>query len=476
MSCGSAPTSPAGTPPTSFLVISLDTTRADHLGAYGSSAGLTPNLDAFAKQAVVFDHAYAQANFTLMSHASLLTGRIPSELGRVSSDFHLGNSPETLAGVLSIYGFQTAAFTGGGQITEGYGLERGFSTYEVPVHMGLGSLCHTTPLALDWLDQHEDQGPFFLFVHGYDAHSPYLKPTPFGLALQDPSYPSAERPPMDVLLLSQLLYDHYIIGSGDGALGFRDRARSWDSAARSELAARLGAPGVGATRVGPADYQELANLYGGAVAWSDAWFGRFVRRLERSGVLDHTVVFVLADHGESLGEDGRFDHAHSLADRVLHVPLMVRLPGGRRGGSHVAPQVELVDVMPTALELAGIPPPAGLAGRSLVPWLEGSEDEAHSVVYSEGHSGMVSVRTETLRLVFAGVAAGSPYLPLLLESADIDGPAFEESSTTDHQRREALWQALIEVRRTLRPAPDQVEQADPGLVKAMQARGYWVRE
>jgi arylsulfatase A-like enzyme len=462
--------SPGAGPP-SIILVSIDTLRADHLGAYGSAAGLTPNLDRFAKSAVVFESAWTQANQTNLSHASLFTSRYPSELGAVSDAFAPAREIPTLASVLGVYGYDSAGFTGGGHLTQGFGLERGFARWDTPQE--LGSLFHTAPYAKAWLGSRESEAPFLLFLHSYDTHQRYLKPGPVGLSAADPAYrgqavaiaaqpgavaacvdgytwpPAGEAPPIDI-----------------------DRLRVHDAPSRAADAARAERFNSPAHPLGETDIAYLRATYAGAVAYADGWFGAFLDDLDTRGLLEESVVFVVSDHGESLGEDGIWGHSYSLTDADVHVPLLVRLPGGEHGGRRVADPVALLDVLPTVLELAGATAPAGIHGRSLVPALRGEPWKGRDVVFTEGRRRVVSARTATDRLTFAGVDPNSPFLSDLLAHADLAGPAFTASSTAEPATRAALRDAMLGWRDTLAPA-ERFERADAGLVESLKAHGYW---
>ena len=176
---GRDPAAPPSSARPSVVVVSLDTLRADRLGCYGDERGLTPNLDRFAAEALLFENAFSQSNNTVQSHASLFTSRYPSELCRLGPAYRLGaGSPPTLAEVLSAYGYQAGAFVAGGHLDPSFGLDAGFQEYAAPAQWG--SLYHTWPLALKWLDRVDPARPTFLFLHGYDTHARYVKPTPFG--------------------------------------------------------------------------------------------------------------------------------------------------------------------------------------------------------------------------------------------------------------------------------------------------------
>jgi len=450
-----------------ILVISLDTLRADRLGAYGGPAGLTPNLDRFAGEAVVFEAAYAQANETLFSHASLFTSRYPSELGRMTYDFQLAEAgPPTLAEVLGLYGYQTGAVTAGGQLTEGMGLDRGFADWSEPVDWG--SLYHTIPQGLAWLDEaREADAPWFLFLHGYDTHHRYLKPTPFGLSDADPEHrgvgeEAALAPTGTARIFGDWLHPTRQLGE---LFDFRE-PRLLGSAFDARLSAAVRAPDSRALPLGSGAHGFLRGVYDGSVRYADAMFGVLMAELEARGVLEEAVIVVLSDHGESLGERGWYNHRYSLTDEDLHVPLMIRLPGG--DGGRVAAPVALLDVAPTLLELAGATPLADGRGRSLL----GPVDEIPSpFVFSEGAFRAVSARGPEGRLTFTGVGADSPWLAELIAMHPAESPALVGEGDVTH-----LQSAMVDWRRRLSPPPESATRTDPALRQELRRRGYWGME
>ncbi|MFZ5476736.1 MAG: sulfatase [Myxococcota bacterium] len=438
---------PAPSGPPSIVLVSLDTTRADRLGAWGSAAGLTPSLDRFAEEAVVFTRAYAQSNSTASSHRSVFTSRYPCE---PTSD------APTLAEILHTYGYATAAFSAGGELARGGGFERGFDTYSSS--LDFGSFWHTAPPATVWLAEHRD-GPVFEFVHSYDAHARYLKPTPF-------THVGDVSPPLSYLLASSKAR---VI---DGFLHADTNALAWVSAtylrARSEPArTRLAEMAPDAPLLDETELAHVRRAYDDGVAYMDVGFGMLMASLQAQGRLDDAWVVVFADHGEQLGEDGMFDHPFALTDAETHVPLMIRAPRGEGGGRHVDALVELSDILPTLVELAGGVPPADMRGTSLLPAVRGEPLAGHDVAFSVGgwQSRIVSVRSPEARLTYTGVSAGSRVLPDLVAAASLPGPGF------DGEADPALRDRLVARLRSL-PANDAVAKPAP-LRQGLRDRGYF---
>ena len=422
-----------------IVVVCLDTLRADRLGVMGHSGGLTPNLDRFASEGVLFRQAYAQANETVLSHASLFTGVEASMWGAFDADYKLPSDARTLAGRLHGAGWDTAAVVAGGHMSRAFGLQAGFGHYDDALDWA--SLADTGPRALQWLDARSPEQPFLLFVHAYDTHDRYLKPTPFG-------YSRADR-------------DHMGIG--------RDLGRTAGAASQVADGAWLGASNVlerlalerpqfnraqgaasapQAMPLTPSDTAHLAGLYDGSVAWADAAFGLFMADLDARGRLDNTWVVVLADHGHALGAEGFFHHRFDLSDETLHVPLLIRPPGGLAAPIEVDGLVELLDVTPTLLVLAGLTPDPELRGKSL--WDGAWRAPEHPVVRSEGRLRMLSVRNGGGRLVAEGVDVGARDGADSFASASLDGGSFRfEGAARD---AEPLRSALVGWRRNLQTA------------------------
>lgn len=344
------------TPPAerSVVVITMDTTRADRLGAYGGKSGLTPNLDRLAREGSVFEEAISQVPLTLPSHSSMFTGRYPASHGvRHNGIYRLRETESTLAERLKDGGWETAAFVAAFVLNRGFGIEQGFDTFDdVPVNRyegGRDQVYEAERRALDvnkrvaaWLSSRPDPArKFFLWVHYYDPHDPYDAPD---------------------------LPDRKLPGEG----------------------------------------------YDKEVAYMDAAIGDLLGRLERAGVLDTAIVMALSDHGEALGEHGERTHGVFLYEPVVHVPWIVRAPGLVDSGTRVAGPVELVDLAPTVLDLVGQPALDAAQGRSLVPRLRGREDGVGRVAHAESLEPRLEFGWSELRMVrdsnFKYVQAPQPEL------------------------------------------------------------------
>jgi arylsulfatase A-like enzyme len=310
--------------PPDLMLITLDTFRADRVGAYGNPDGLTPNLDRFAREGIVFERAYSQGTFTAPSHASLFTSRYPPEMMRSGRHPELGDDKPTIAQVLGAYGYETGAFVAGGDLAPEIGLTPGFDVYESP--HDFGSFFHTVPPALAWIDARKGDRPWFVFLHSYDTHSPYRKPPPLGSIATDPTREGLGGEALSTqttrVVDGFLLEDMRLFLRLNGGM-----ARPRSAKGRAEFVRQ--AESAGTPRLDDDDLAQITGAYEGTVAYEDARFGLLMAELDRRGVLDHTVVMVVSDHGESMHEACVFNHCCQIDDTTTHVPLLVRLPWGR---------------------------------------------------------------------------------------------------------------------------------------------------
>jgi choline-sulfatase len=428
---GTSAPPPAKSQPPNVILITLDTTRADRMGFLGSKRGLTPNLDALARQSVVFTRAYSQVPLTTASHATILTGTYPQ--------FHQVNDfgvplAEDLPYAPYIFrgnGYHTAAFVGSlvldPEARSAPGFERGFDTYDAGFHRrhqgedryqaierrGGEVIGHT----LAWLTTHYE-GPFFIWVHLYDAHDPYDPPEPY----------------------------------------------------KTKYAA---AP------------------YDGEIAYADAAVGKLLSWLRLRGLYDGALIAVMADHGEALGEHGETTHGIFLYDETIRVPLLFKLPRERSAGKRIESRAGLVDVLPTILEAVGIAIPHDVQGESLLSMLKpatlkpapagqagtaaskASETSPDRSAYAESDYPHRTFGWSSLRALRTGkyLFIEAPHKELYDQSAD---PKAERNlSTTSVAVTNTLASQLDAFRQktgTAKEAPKV--SADPDLQERLNALGY----
>jgi arylsulfatase A-like enzyme len=331
------------------VLVSLDTLRADRIGAYGNPHGMTPNLDGFASQATSFEHAYAHFPNTLGSHASLFTGRYPSQHGLKTSYLNaFGPEVTSLARAFEGSGYATAGFTENAFVSSDFGFGFGFERYHNgpendPDERFPGRSEATFQRGIEWLEQ-RPKAPFFLFLHTYDVHQPYM---PKGARIEQ------------VMADQGAEYEGRFEKYCGGLVEIAYNARTLE--------------------LGEEDLRQIERLYDAEVVELDAQVGQLLSELKRLDLDASTLVVLLSDHGEEMNEHGLIGHGESLFDEVMRVPLMFRLPGVVPAAKRVAPRIGLIDVGPTIAELAGIDPPfAPGPQRSRASWILGEPDASEA--------------------------------------------------------------------------------------------------
>lgn len=299
-----------------ILLISIDTLRADHLGAYGYARPTSRCIDEFAKSAVLFEQAHSSASWTLPSLTSLMTSMYSSTHGCWKIDSRLDPSFHTLAELLRNFGYDTAMVASHTFLSSRYGLQKGFTHVDSKILQTDPIKNITSPAitekGIEWLRAKaavHDGIPWCLWLHYFDPHDDYL--------------PHA---------------------------GFSEQ--------------------FGTT--------EEMDLYDGEIAFTDHHVGAVLDELSRLHLSDDTIVVLVADHGEEFLEHGNMRHGSTLYEEVIRVPLIVRVPG--LAPRRIAPVVPTVDVMPTLLELAGTKASFAIEGRSLLPLMRGENDAEREAV------------------------------------------------------------------------------------------------
>lgn len=434
-----------------LVLITLDTTRADHLGCYGYARARTPNLDAFAASGVRFDHARTVANTTLPAHASILTGRHPQAINVPRNSFPLPEDVETLAQRLADEGYATAAFVSASALSSGLGLERGFEVYDEAfsiqeMDQQQRRAAATTTAARAWLAEHaETRAPYFLWVHYFDPHYPYTPPAPF-----------------------DTLYGTDYDGPADGSMEYL--ATLW---------------GFGAPRVepAPADLARLVDLYDGEVAYLDHALGPLLDALDPAATEGPTVVAITADHGESLVEhDYLFNHGLHVYEPSVHVPLLVRFvpQAGIEPGAVVAAPTQNLDLFATLLAAAGAASSDASPGVDLAALARG-EPQAPRLLFTE------SARPWAVETAYPGVYQNlyksqcvtdwpwklimTPFERRLeLYRLDVDAAELHDLSETEGERVRSLSTAIERWREARHRGGAATPDADN--LKRLQSLGY----
>ena len=342
-------------PAWNVLIVTFDTTRADHLGCYGHDDARTPIADGLAQEGVLFEQAGTPIPITLPSHAGLMTGKVPFAHGvRDNGLFVLGEQQTTLAEILRQNGYRTGAAIGAFPLTAQFGIDQGFELFDDHLTQAYenqyGERVHrkdrlffderragrVNDAVLPWLDEVVTQ-PFFLWVHYFDPHHPHEPPAPY-----------------------DQLFAH--------------------------------------------------ELYDGEIAYADERFGALLQRLKQAGVYDRTLVILTSDHGEGRGEHQESTHSLLIYESTLRVPLIIKAPGGR-SATRIPQRVSTIDVMPTVLDWLGLPIPEDIQGQSLARFLDPVEpvptmgtggQTARRELYAETLSPRFSRNWGELRGLFYG--------------------------------------------------------------------------
>lgn len=328
-----------------YIIISVDTLRADRIACYGFSDIKTPTIDMFANRGLKFERCFSQTPLTLPSHTSLLTGTYPTFHGvRDNGGFLVPQEMNTIAELMQQNGYQTSAFVAAYVLDSKWGLDQGFDHYFDNFDLSkyktisLGQVQRPGNEVMDevipWLEEHKQQ-KFFTFIHLYDPHTPHDPPSPYSEL-----YPN--RP------------------------------------------------------------------YIGEIAYTDSQIARLWEYLEKNGLEKNTILVFTSDHGESLGEHQEKAHGFFVYQAGVHVPLIFVTPFGHLYGQNRSSVVSLVDIMPTLLDLAQIPIPDQVQGKSLLPMFF-SERKNENFSYSEtyyprfhyGWSELKSYQDERFKLILA---------------------------------------------------------------------------
>jgi arylsulfatase A-like enzyme len=322
------------------LLLTIDTLRADHLGLYGYTRNTSRHLDALAREATVFDYAYTYWPKTRGSFVAMLTGRRDAQTGYGKSHPVLLDFNPTLASVLQKAGYRTAAIVDNGNVAAGHGYAKGFDTYretwqEKALATEMDRTRAITEGGVQFLREAPRAQPFLLWLHYVNPHAPYTPPAPWDTTFLDEDAKAGPRLP--------------VVPGFHGGI-----PKQWAVKGQE----RLG---------------YYVAQYDGEIGVSDDQVGRVLEALRQAGQWERTLVVVTSDHGESLGEHGYyFDHGEDLFDPSLRVPLLVSLPGQRRG---LRSQVlaSTLDLVPTILDAVKVSYPPDLAGRSLLAATGGAE-------------------------------------------------------------------------------------------------------
>lgn len=485
-------TSISSSPPTqplNLILVVIDTLRADHLELYGYDRPTSPALVKRSEEWFVFDNVQSAAPWTAPALSTLMTSLYPAVHGVLDFPIpdRLSGTVTTLAEVLRGNGYATGAFTEGGYAKGDFGLDQGFDVY--PDNPGddesyQSNLRHPSRLrgnlsrALAWLRRQENK-PFFLFFHTYEPHQPYRAPAEY-IRLFRPEY-DAEAEHARLRAIIERWNSTRKIGASDASFAlmhtYHCQLKGMPKRGDAEKFSKTIRDRAGSVHTN--EFKSwITDIYDAEIAYTDSQLERLWSELD--GELgERTIVVLVADHGEALGEHGRYGHGGVLFEELLHVPLLVRLPSLDPAPRRIAELSRSVDVMPTVLELLGFANRSMvLQGRSLVPLLHGERLDLLS--FSHGRSQQPSgedtrytIRDARWRLI-EDVRADDTWLyDLQLDPAELRDVSDRQPAVVDRLQRELRRQN--ERDRALRAAlSPETESAEPSAetLEELRQLGY----
>ncbi len=433
-------------PSPDLIVITLDTTRANHLGAYGYARAISPSLDAFARDTVVFRAAWSTSSWTLPAHASIFTGKHPTSHGAHHDadagdatladalggawfrELRVNRLPDqevTIAELLRERGYATAAIVGGPWLAAPFGLLQGYELQDAQVNSIVGrSAQELTDRAISWLQGVPRAQPLHLFVNYFDPHEPYTPPTGFDdLPLARTPLPVRQ---MDI-----------------------NKGRS----------------------LKPGERDVFVDRYDGEIRFTDHHFGRLMKALSELGRYEDALIVVVGDHGELLGEHGFIGHGRWLYEELLRVPLFVRFPRGRGAGTTTNDPISVIDLLPLIAKELNLPLPPGVEGV-----LVGDRRVVLAEIFRNGHSlkhygprfdrDLVALIRWPWKLIVSDRGERELY------RLDID-PA-ESRDRAGAEVEEELLRELEQARAALSPPrePAAPGSVDPALRERLRSLGY----
>ncbi|NUM49033.1 MAG: sulfatase [Anaerolineales bacterium] len=447
-----------------ILFITIDTLRADKLSCYGYKVPTTPNIDRLTARSLRFEQAMTGGSWTQAAFPVMMTSSYASWYGGCLGP--LSTQRPAPIEALQKHGYQTFAFSSSPLLSRNYGYDRGFRYFDdlipgeadptirkmrggerllrLPLVHQVGKLLgqqtrparlyvsaeELTQRASHWLEK--NRGPFFGWIHYMDVHWPYH-------------------------LEEELVNPEQI------AQAWNDIAHLYRVNWKKET-------------ITPAQKERYLHLYEQALQYTDAQIGRLLNKLTELGLSDNTIIILVSDHGEEFLERGRWGHFETnLYDEILHVPLIISLPGMAEG-QVIRRQVRTLDLMPTVLELAGCPAPQGMEGTSLVPlWKQGADVYPVPVSISEmwrTHWHILAVRTEKFKYIWNSKTPDQPKL------FDLSTDPGEAKNVVERFPQETqMFQQMVDehrerARQTVEANPVAAPEMDEQLVKRLRDLGY----
>jgi len=473
------------------ILISIDTLRADHLGCYGYEKATSPHLDDLAKESVVFRNFFAPSSATKPSHVSMLTSLYPLSHGVLSNRVDRAFSDDilSLAQVLKIHGFLTAGFSGGGNVSEIQGFRRGFDFWSEGHY-----IARHLPDVEDWILKNRDH-KFFVFFHFYDVHDPYIFREDFQEFYRDidfyKEFVSQTEKRMDLDHVTFDLYNSLSSQEKVDSLVLRMLQRpavnfekGLGVIARNEVFQLL--------KEWPTypEYKKklsmMVDSYDAGIRYTDHHLGHLFDFLKSCGLWENTLLIVTSDHGEEFMEHTMVGHLLNLYETLLHVPLFLKMPRSQDlAGRQISGLADIVDIMPTTLDMLGIYFKGQMQGQSLIPMLKGRNTQAKKAVFASidnrYNEEKRSVRTRSWKYIIFDEDLSEKD-----EFFDMDRDAYEQNNlmTKRYEEISKLQQYLIDHMRNCagtyalkysvnrKKASDFSEEAQKRHLEIMRALGY----
>jgi len=349
--------SPSGDPP-NVIIYLVDTLRADVLGCYGNEPSPSPNIDAFAEEAVLFERGLAQSSWTRSSVASLFTGLLPTAHGANRREDSLPPEAFTMAEILQSGGYETAAFITNPNVDSTFGFSQGFDLFtNLGDRPGPRLPCLSDQVnqeVVQWLSDRELDRPFFLYIHTIDPHAPYAPPEPY----RQQYTRHIERPKVTDQMKESFRTIRGQLSERFSPEMMSDKVGSlvWIHAL-----ARRSLPPTPLLR------EWMEALYTAEVAFNDHSFGAFLQELRKRQLFGDSLIVFLSDHGEEFYEHGSWAHGNTLYSEVIDTPLIVKFPSSYGlEGERLAPLAQHVDILPTVLDVAQLAVDESFEGHSLL--------------------------------------------------------------------------------------------------------------
>ncbi|MCP4604773.1 MAG: sulfatase-like hydrolase/transferase [Proteobacteria bacterium] len=384
------------TPAYNVILVSIDTLRADRLNCYGydKRKKVTPNIDAVARDGILFENSITASPWTTPAHLSMLTSLKPSSHGVTASfgqiwkdmkkgvkHFKMSESKTTLAEVLKENGLKTVAFTAGGTVDPKFGFNQGFDRYGTTMfkldNRNMGDM-------FDWIAKNANRR-FFVFWHSFETHAPYLHPDFIQEVLPEEEAVAVRK---GIRKIRPLRHDKVWPG---GASGLRKKEKKVLNSSEGF------------------NSNVCEALYVGAVRSADRWFGKLVKTLQKHNLYENTLIVFTSDHGEEFSDHiKKFfynNHGYSLFEEMVRVPLVIKLPGNKYAGIRVPQIARTVDIMPTILDILSIKlKESEMEGASLRALWENPDSSPSRTAFIESTTGpneKKGIRTDRYKYIIA---------------------------------------------------------------------------